>query len=251
MKNFLILLVVFLGTNTYANQCDKSLEDLQDYITFRRAPQQFTFTRFDSGFKLPEPMGGFVDKYTCSPSRISHLPVINFDCLKDSRAYVRDALRLFSRDVTSEIESLHSLVDLAQNTRIASFEIANKLEKMLLADIGNKALTQERKNYYMGQFMNFEQMQYGCYRHFGNQQSSIIATGNMLAKFTPYLDGEESIVSELFGFESVNEVTELKNYLTNYGRDLRDAPIEIEMAAKELSEVSKRFQTLHLLLQNN
>ena len=242
MKKIFILLSTLVTVSGFANTCQKSLAELRQYITFQRTPTPMRVIR-PTG-KMPEPLNTFMNKVSCMPAMMSHVPVINFGCLND-KAYVRDALRLFTRDINAELERLNSLVDLAQDTKIAALEMGDQLEAMILKDMGNNALTKQRKQFYLNQLMNYEQSKFMCSRVFGNQISNLIATGTLLGRFTPHLQGEEDVIAETLGFESVSEVVELKQYLTGYGKDLRDAPIEIEMANKELDEASARFGQIY------
>lgn len=249
MKSIFLITTILLNTLSFATECDKSLEEIRDYIKYDRNPPSPIFSTFTPGQGVEGPVGDLLRLDLCGLSGGgTFLPVINLQCL-DQKEYVRDALRLFGRDVNSEILKLESVVEESIVTRGAMLNFAAEIKEMVLVDIGNEALNKDRKNFYMGQLMNFEQLKFSCFRKAANQITGLKATSSILGYFTPHLTGSESVISEVFGFESVAEVIELKQFLYTYSGDLENAPVELEQAQAEYDKASRALNEIVELLK--
>lgn len=168
-------------------------------------------------------------------------PIIDYGCLNSSNEYVRGALDIYAEQLEGLLVRVENLEDEAKELRNKYLGQIDKIEEDILVDLGNNAL--DKRKIFQA-VVNLSQDIAVNSRLFMVQRDNMIAMGSLLGLFLPHLKGDDVIVQQKLGYESVEEVTTLREYLIDYGRDLRDAPVEIQVALDQLESVNQRINLI-------
>ncbi|MFG1501157.1 hypothetical protein ABMA70_13205 [Halobacteriovorax sp. XZX-3] len=201
-----ILLALFSNNSFAQNYCDISLKQMDEFLSN------------NSGFA----------------------PFIEYSCLEGNPKYVKSALSIFAQNLQKQFDKLENLEKSAKDFKKSKMKEAKEIEDMMIIDIGNNVF-QNKKNFYFQKLINISQDIAVKERNFINEIDNMRATGALLEKFVPHLEGDVELVKAKFGYDSIDEVKELKEYLFDYGQDLRDTPLEIQMALDQLKETQKHL----------
>ncbi|MFG1492735.1 hypothetical protein [Halobacteriovorax sp. ZH4_bin.1] len=209
MKTIIIgTLLALFSTNSFAQDyCNKSLKQIDEFLSNNT---------------------GFV-------------PFIEYSCLEGNPKYVKSALTIFAQNLQNQFDRLENLEKSAKDFKKSVMKEAKALEEMMIIDVGNNAF-ESKKNIYFQKLINISQDIAVKERNFTNEISGMRATGALLENFVPHLEGDVDLVRAKLGYDSVEEVIELKEYLFDYGQDLRDTPLEIQMALDQLKETQKHLK---------
>jgi len=172
-------------------------------------------------------------------------PFILFDCLKGSEEYVVNSLKIFMDDIDTMFLELDDLQLNALKLQVAIFDIIEKMEKDIVAEIGSNRISQERVVYYRSGLMTLDMFMFAQFRYYANLHTGVVSKGNLFdLYYMPYAQKDPVLVQSIMGFENLEEAILLRDYLKNYGMDLRDTPVRITTAQAEIKRAGERMAEL-------
>lgn len=180
--------------------------------------------------------------------RIGLTPVINYSCLIE-KDYGRSALLLFNRSSESLFSELYDLEERAKKFRSEVNVEVIDLENKIIEKRMNGTLTNSDRQEFAQQMATLSQTIAVETRSMENMTGTVRATGFLLEGFIPFLmENSRLTLINTYGFDSLDEIYDVRDFMIQYGKDVRDAPLEIEMAVRHTHQISNKIHQLYQLL---
>lgn len=180
--------------------------------------------------------------------RMGIQPLINYGCLHE-KDYGRSALLLFNRSSESLFSELYDLEERAKKFRSEVNVEVIDLENKIIEKRMNGTLTNSDRQEFAQQMATLSQTIAVETRSMENMTGTVRATGFLLEGFIPFLmENSRLTLINTYGFDSLDEIYDIRDFMIQYGKDVRDAPLEIEMAVRHTYQMSNKIHQLYQLL---
>ena len=213
MKKLLLITIMLLSTATYAQSsqlCEESGSEIRTYL-------------LGSG---------------------QMVPMFDQSCFEDNQQYVKDALEAFAQNIDSSLITIQSLEQSAKLKKNQYLNTINEIKLNIASDLASSNLTTAKKNQYKYALANIGQDIAIGMRMVGNDLFTASAYGRLLGQFLPYLENENEFIQRSLGYNSVEEVAQLRDLLVAFDINLSKNVMEAELAFAQYEIVNQQIRKL-------